>query len=146
VGLPEVAEVVEPARKFAVFDLVEPIVDRRREVALQLVRRLFEKGESPIGMLGALAWLYRQLLVAQSLGPDAPFEKARRALSGPSDRIHQLLRQARRFAPEELRAAFVALHKADVALKSSPPDPKLIVEVLVAELAGARKPLTGEFT
>lgn len=147
VGSKDVEELVVPARKFGVFDLVEPLADRRREVALQLVRRLLEGGESPMGMVGVLAWLYRQLLVAHALGPEAPFGKARQVLSGPPDRVNQLLRQAQRFSPDDLRAAFAALHEADVALKSSPPDHRagiagkhatLILEVLVAKLAGAR--------
>ena len=138
VSAAEVAELVVPARKFAIFDLVGPLAEHRREDALLLLRKLLEKGENPIGLVGMLAWLYRQILLARSLGPNASFGQARQVLQARQDNVEVLLRQARLFTPEDLRAAFVALHEADDALKSSPPDPKLVVEVLVARLAGGR--------
>ena len=132
----EVADVVVPARKFGVFDLVEPLAEHRRGDALRLLRKLMEKGERPEMIVGALAWLYRQLLLAHMLGP-----QARWALRAPRDRVELLLRQAPRFTPEELHRAFGALLEADVALKSSPPDAALILEVLVTKLAGGRHAL-----
>lgn len=130
----EVAEVVVPARKFGIFDLVEPLAEHRRGDALRLLRKLLEKGESPMGVVGMLAWLYRQLLLAHTLGAGA-----RRELRAQRENVELLLRQGPRFAEEDLRAAFAALHEADKALRSSRSDPKLILEVLVAKLAGGRK-------
>jgi len=140
----EIAAVVVPARKFGVFDLVEPLAEHRRKDALRLLRKLLEKGENPAGMVGLLAWLYRQLMLAQSLGPDAPPWKARQLLRAPPERVETLLRQARRFSPDDLRAAFSALLEADVALKSSPPDPALILEMLLAKLAGGGQAAASE--
>lgn len=144
----EVAALVVPAREFGIFELVGPLAEHRREEALLLLRRLLEKGTKFELLVGTLAWLYRQLLVARSLGQEVPFEKARQVLSGPPDRIVHLLRQAPRFAEEDLRAAFAALHEADKALRSLPSDNRagiaakhatLILETLVAKLAGGRQ-------
>ncbi|MFQ5723135.1 MAG: DNA polymerase III subunit delta [Terriglobia bacterium] len=130
----DVAALVTPARQFSVFDLAGLLAERRRADVLVRLRRLLEAGESPVGIVGLLAWLYRQLLQAQALPPSAPTWKAAQSLRAPRSRVEQLLRQARRFSPQELRTAFAALQDADVALKSSPPDPTAVLEALVAQL------------
>lgn len=135
----DVAAVVSPARKFRVFELADLLAERRRADALTLVRRLLEAGESPIGIVGLLAWLYRQLLLARAAPPGTPAWKLAGQLHAPASRVEALVRQAQRFPPEELRAAFGALLEADVALKSSPPNPAAILETLVVKLTGAGK-------
>lgn len=130
----DVAALVTPARQFNVFDLADLLAERRRADALVRLRRLLERGQNPVGIVGSLAWLYRQLLQAQASPSGAPTGKAAQALRAPPSRREQLLRQARRFSPQELRAAFAALLEADLALKSSPPDPTAVLEALVAQL------------
>lgn len=134
----DVAAVVSPARKFKVFDLVELLAERRRAAALARLRRLLEAGESPIGIVGLLAWLYRQLLIAQALPPGTPEWKAAQSLRAPRARVPALLRQARKFSPADLREALTALQEADVTLKSSPPHPVAVMEMLVAWLTRSR--------
>lgn len=138
-----VALLVSPARQFRVFELADLLGEHRRADALARLRRLLEAGESPIGIVGLLAWLYRQLLTAQALPRSTPVWKAAQVLRAPSARVEALLRQAGRFSPEELREAFAVLLEADVALKSSPPNPAAVLEALVVRLttvgeAGAR--------
>jgi len=129
----DVAAVVSPARQFQVFELADLLAEGRRAEALRLVRRLLEAGEQPVGVVGMLAWLYRQLLQARAFPPGTPVGKAAQTLR-PRSRVEALLRQARRFHPEELRAGFAALLEADVALKSSVPDAAAVLETLVLRL------------
>lgn len=136
VTLAAVATLVAPARKFKIFDLGDLLAERRCPEALVLLERLLAAGENPIHMVGALAWLYRQLLIARELPADASEGKLRQSIRAPRDKIPVLLKQARRFSTEELREAFGALLKADVALKSSPPNPAAVLEALVVRLAG----------
>ena len=132
----DVAALVSPARRFSVFDLADPLAERRRAQVLLLLRRLLEAGESPVGIVGMLAWLYRQLLQAQALPRSAPAWQAAKVLRAPRTRIEPLLRQARKFRREDLQEAFVLLNEADVTLKSSPPDPVAVLETLVVRLTG----------
>lgn len=133
-----VAAVVSPARKFRVFELADLIAEGRRAEALQRLRRLLETGENPVGVVGLLAWLYRQLLQARALPAGGSAWKASEALRAPRARAETLVRRARQFRPEELRGAFAALLEADVALKSSPPDPVAVVEALLVRLTPVR--------
>lgn len=134
----DLAAIVSPARQFSVFDLADLLAERRRPEALARLRQLLEAGESPMGIVGLLAWLYRQLLQAQALPGDTPAWKAAQALRAPRARVEGLLRQARKFPPDEVRRAFAALLEADVALKSSPPNPAAVVEMLIARLTAVK--------
>lgn len=130
---------VSPARRFSVFELSALLAERRQDEALQRLRKLLQDGESPVGIVGLLAWLYRKLLQARALPPNTPAWRVARALRAPESRVTMLLRQAKRFSLEELRGAFAALLDADVALKSSPASPEAILEALVIELSGGEK-------
>lgn len=140
----DLAAAVSPARQFSVFELADLLAERRRAEALVRLRRLLEAGESPVGIVGLLAWLYRQLLQAQTLPRGTPLWKAAQTLRGPRTRLDGLMRQAQKFRPEELREAFAALLEADVALKSSPPDPAAVLEALVVRLTQRRGPEAAE--
>ena len=137
VTLDDLAAVVTAARQFSVFDLVDFLAERRRTEALALLERLLSQGESPIALVGLLAWLYRQLLIARARPSGISSWKAAAALRAPASRVAQLVRQSRKFSAEELRQGLSALAEADVALKSSPPDPKVVTELLVVRLTGA---------
>ncbi len=135
VGTKEIAALVEPARKFNVFEVAALLADGRQGEALGRVRRLLAEGENPIGVVGALAWLFRQLLQAQELPPNSPVWQAQRRLGLSRERAEALLRQARRFRQEELAEALGVLAEADGALKSSPPDPVALLETVVIRLS-----------
>ncbi len=138
VTMDDLAAVVVAARQFSVFDMVDFLAERRRTEALALLERLLAQGESPIGLVGLLAWRYRQLLIARELPAGISEYKAAAALRAPPTRVPQVVRQARKFQAGELRQGLAALADADETLKSSPPDPKVVVELLVVRLtAGA---------
>lgn len=130
----DLVAVVNAAREFSVFELADLLAERRRDEVLRLLHHLLAAGERPIGMVGLLAWLYRQLLHAQGLPRSTPAWKAAQILRAPRSRVEALLRQARRFSPEELRSGFAALLEADVRLKSSAPNPAAVLETLVVRL------------
>jgi DNA polymerase-3 subunit delta len=130
----DLAAVAVAAREFEIFDLVDLIVDRRRQEALKRLRRLLEQGNDPIPIVGLLAWLYRQLLVAHSLPAGLPPPRALEQLGGPRERREQLLRLGRKLTRPQLREAFAALAEADDRLKASPPDRQAVAEMLIIRL------------
>lgn len=130
----DVAAVVVPARQFTVFELADLLAEQRRGEALARVRHLLQAGESPVGIVGLLAWLYRQLLQVQSLPHGTAVWQVRTQLAVPRPRAEALLRQARRFTRSQLEQALPLLLEADWALKSSPPDATAILETLILRL------------
>jgi DNA polymerase-3 subunit delta len=130
----DVAAIVSSARQFSVFELADLLAERRRSDALARLRRLLEAGENPIGIVGLLAWLYRQLLVAQGMPKNTPVWKAAQALRAPRSRVEALVRQAQRFSRQQLSAGLAALCEADVSLKSSPASQEAVLEMLIVRL------------
>jgi DNA polymerase III delta subunit len=130
----DVTAIVTSARKFNIFELVDLLAERRRADALARLRQLLEGGENAIGIVGLLAWLYRQLMIVQAMPKNTPAWKAAQALRAPRSRVEALLRQARRFSPRELSEGLGALQEADVNLKSSPASPEGVLEMLIVRL------------
>jgi DNA polymerase-3 subunit delta len=130
----DVMAVVIAARRFSIFDLADLLAERRRADALARLRRLLEAGVDPIAAVGLLAWLYRQLLIAQAMPRNTPTGIARRTIRAPQEKVGLLLQQARRFSRRELSAGLCALQEVDVSLKSSPANPEAVLEMLIVRL------------
>ncbi len=142
----DVVAVVSAARRLSAFELADALGERRTAEALVLLRRLVESGEQPVGLVGVLAWLYRQLLQARTLPGNAPVWRAAQVLQAPRSRVQDLLRQGRRFSHQDLAEGLSALLQADVALKSSPPDPGGLLEMLVVRLGRRVEDRVGDRT
>lgn len=137
----DVAAVVTQAREFDVFEMAGFLADRRRSEALLRLRRMLDTGVQPIGVIGALAWVFRQLLRARKLPRNAPGWQAAKTLRMQGYRAEVMVRQAHKFSSAQLRRAIGLLLEADIALKSSAPDPEAVAETLVIALT---EPVRGQ--
>jgi DNA polymerase-3 subunit delta len=131
-----VAELVVATRSRSVFELVDALGAGKREAALLLLARLFTQREAPPMILAMLARHVRQLLVAHDAicARLRPSEIASRLGLPPfiADRIAE---QARRLDGPALTTMLDELFGADLAIKSSPVDPEIILERTVLSLA-----------
>jgi len=134
IRITDVRAIVVAARKNTVWQLADMLADRKRDAALAFLDNLLREGEQPIGIVGALAWLYRKLIEARGLPAHARGPQAARQLGMRPDAAENAVRQAYRIPKKELLAGLVALAEADSQLKSSNPDPRAFMEFLVARL------------
>jgi len=119
-----------------IFDLVDALGERRPTEAIDRLRLLLRRGEPPLRVLAMLARQVRLILQARSMdrgpGPLAaelglhPFV-ARKCVA-----------QAGNFSIEELRHALVALHEADVAIKTGRREPAAALEDFIVDVACGR--------
>lgn len=130
----DVAALVTQARNFNVFEMADFLAERRRGQALLRLRRMLAMGESPIGVVGALAYVFRQLLRARKLPRNSSSWQAAKTLRMQGARAEAMVRQAHKFSSGQLRKGLGRLLAADIALKSSAPDPVAILETLVVDL------------
>jgi DNA polymerase-3 subunit delta len=145
VAAPEdVQAIVAPSRQHPVFELVDALGARDTARAFRLVHRILaEQGEAPLKMLGLLARHVRQLVDLKTGRLESP-----RLAALPSFVRGKLEAQAERFTMRDLVRAVDAIHRADVALKSSRREGERVVELLVLEItapdahrtAAARRP------
>ncbi len=138
----DVETLVVAARKNTVWQLGEMLANRNRAAALAFLDNLLREGEQPAGIVGALAWMYRKLIEARHLPPHTSGFQAARQLGMRPDAAENAVRQAHRIPKAQLLAGLVALAEADSQLKSSNPDPRAMMEFLIARLTSPDARLT----
>jgi DNA polymerase III subunit delta len=143
ITLADVEEMVLSAKQRSLYELTDAISAHDSARALLLLRGLLNASESgedgAIGHLHMLARTFRQMLVIleknvrdsrgiwQALWPGfrvAPFA------------VDELIRQARRYkVRRDLMQMLERIARADVEIRSSPPDKSLVLERMVIDLA-----------
>lgn len=144
ITLADVEQMVLAAKQRSLYELTDAITAHDKARALALLHGLLNASESgedgAIGHLHMLARTFRQMLVIQ--------EKNVRDSRGiwqalwPGFRVapyavEELIRQARRYkGRRELMQALERVARADLEIRSSPPDKRLVLERMVMDLAG----------
>jgi DNA polymerase-3 subunit delta len=130
----DVKALVTAARKNTIWELADMLALRRRDDALHFFENLLREGEQPAALIGGLAWRYRKLIEARELpAGTSGFQAARQLQMRPAD-AEAAIRNAHRLGKAELVAGLVALAEADSQLKSANPNPRALMEFLVARL------------
>jgi DNA polymerase III subunit delta len=130
----DVETLVVAARKNTVWQLGEMLANQNRTAALTFLDNLLREGEQPLGIVGALAWMYRKLIEARHLPAHTSGFQAARQLGMRPDAAETAIRQAHRIPKAQLLAGLVSLAEADNQLKSGNPDPRTMMEFLIAQL------------
>jgi DNA polymerase-3 subunit delta len=129
-------EMISGSGSMSGWEVADAVLRRDAGAAVAAARRLVERGESPIGILGGLAWRTRTLLQAKALkqsgAPRREIVAAARAWSFQDE----LFRGLERYSLEELRAFPGLLLQADRTFKSRAIDPGAVLEGLLLRLMG----------
>jgi len=133
----DVEELVVAARKNTVWQLADMLATRRRDAALEFLDNLLREGEEPIGLVGVLAWMYRKLIEARDLPASTSGFQAARTLGMRPDAAEAAVRNAHRIPKQDLIVGLIALADADNQLKSSNPNPRALMEFLIARLTSS---------
>lgn len=131
---PDVEKLVVAARKNTVWQFADMIASRKRDEALSFLNNLLREGEQPIGLVGVMSRMYRQLIEARQLPATTRGYQAASVLRVPASVAESIMATARRIPKKELLGGLVALAEADSELKSSNPDPRAFIEFLIARL------------
>lgn len=140
----EVEDMVTGAKQRSLFELTEALSLKDAPRALALLQGLLNSSEAgeeaAIGHIFALARVYRQMLVLREKG--VRDQRGMWAALWPGFRVapfaaDALIAQARRYQNGgELREGLRLIARADLQLRSSPADKRLVLERLVLRLAG----------
>jgi DNA polymerase-3 subunit delta len=134
-----------------IFDLTKAIGDREAVAALAHLGRLIAQGEHPLKLLGMIAGEVRRLFSARQLLENELRDCWRRGMtypqyqqSGITQRIPMLtrnpyadymcLQRADKFSIDSLRHYMDEIYAADLYLKSSGGNPRLVMERLILEM------------
>jgi DNA polymerase III subunit delta len=149
ITLGDVETMVLSAKQRTLYELTDAISARDRVRALGLLQGLLNSSDAgedaAIGHLYMLARTFRQMLVILEKNvrdSRAIWQALWQGFRIPPFAADDLIRQARRYKNRrELTRALRLVARADLELRSSPPDKRLVLERLVYELASEPKPL-----
>jgi DNA polymerase-3 subunit delta len=148
ITLGDVETMVLAAKQRSLYELTDAISARDRVRALALLHGLLNSSDagedSAIGHLYMLARTFRQMLVILEKNvrdSRAIWQALWQGFRMPPFAADDLIRQARRYKNRrELTRAIRLVARADLELRSSPPDKRLVLERLVYELASEPRP------
>ena len=150
ITLGDVETMVLSAKQRSLYELTDAISARNRAKALALLHGLLNSSEAgedaAIGHLYMLARTFRQMLVTLEKNvrdQRAIWQALWQGFRIPPFAADDLIRQSRRYkSRRELTRALRLIARADMELRSSPPDKRLVLERLVYELASEPKAST----
>jgi DNA polymerase-3 subunit delta len=153
ITLGDVETMVLGAKQRSLYELTDAISARDRARALGLLHGLLNSSDAgedaAIGHLYMLARTFRQMLVILEKNvrdSRAIWQALWQGFRMPPFAADDLIRQARRYkSRRELTRALRLIARADLELRSSPPDKRLVLERLVYELASEPKPVSPLF-
>ncbi len=148
ITLGDVETMVLAAKQRSLYELTDAISAHDRVRALALLHGLLNSSDAgedaAIGHLYMLARTFRQMLVILEKNvrdSRAIWQALWQGFRMPPFAADDLIRQARRYkSRRELTRALRLVARADMELRSSPPDKRLVLERLVYELASEPKP------
>jgi DNA polymerase-3 subunit delta len=151
--LGDVETMVLGAKQRSLYELTDAISAKDRVRALALLHGLLNSSDAgedaAIGHLYMLARTFRQMLVILEKNvrdTRAIWQALWQGFRIPPFAAEDLIRQARRYKTRrELTRAIRLVARADLELRSSPPDKRLVLERLVYDLASEPKPASPLF-
>jgi DNA polymerase-3 subunit delta len=143
ITLGDVETMVLAAKQRSLYELTDAISAKDKQRALLLLEGLLNASDggedSAIGHLYMLARTFRQMLVILEKNvrdSRAIWQALWQGFRMPPFAAEDLIRQARRYkSKRELTRALRLIARADLELRSQPPDKKLVLERLVMDLA-----------
>jgi DNA polymerase-3 subunit delta len=147
ITLGDVETMVLAAKQRSLYELTDAISSRNTPKALALLHGLLNSSDAgedaAIGHLYMLARTFRQMLVIVEKNvrdSRAIWQALWQGFRMPPFAADDLIRQARRYkSRRELTRALRLIARADLELRSSPPDKRLVLERLVYDLAAEPK-------
>jgi DNA polymerase-3 subunit delta len=132
----DIRAVVSSAQEANVFAMIDAILDFRAGVAQRLLEQLLQQGASPAYLLVMLARQVRLIVRAKEMRRRrTPEPEIQSRLGLKSDfPFRKTLEQAQRYPLERLKAVYLRLLEADLAIKTGRYDGGLALNLLIADL------------
>ncbi|ACO31966.1 MULTISPECIES: DNA polymerase III subunit delta [Acidobacterium] len=151
ITLGDVETMVLAAKQRSLYELTDAISAKDKVRAISLLHGLLNASDggedSAIGHLYMLARTFRQMLVILEKNvrdSRAIWQALWQGFRMPPFAADDLIRQARRYkSRRDLTRALRLIARADMELRSQPPDKRLVLERLVLELASEPRPASG---
>lgn len=115
----DIEQVVIPAAEPGIFELIDAVAERRRDLSLYLLNKLIQQGESPHRIFSLLLRQFRMIAKVKSLAADHDYRQIASRVGIPPFLVSKCMQQSKRFSSERLRSVFMEFKRAQVELHSS---------------------------
>jgi DNA polymerase-3 subunit delta len=137
----DLSEVVVPAAEQPIFELVDAVADRRRDLSLYLLNRLLRQGESPERIFSLLLRQFRLIARCKSLSAEHEYGAIASELGIPPFLVGKCIQQSRKYSSERLRESLGEFKRAQIELHSSgyitePAYSAHVLETLIVNVVG----------
>ena len=146
ITLGDVETMVLAAKQRTLYELTDAISAKDRARALAVLDAIISSGDgddAAIGHLYMLARTFRQMLVISERNvrdSRTLWQALWQGFRVPPFAAEDIIRQARRYkSKRELTRALRLIARADLALRSSPPSKRMVLENLILDLSSQRK-------
>jgi len=134
----DVSLLVISEKTTTIWEVADLLAARQTKKALEFIERLLRDGEEPMGMIGAMAWMYRKLIEASEVRGATNGWQAARALGMRPEQAELALQCARKISKERLLDGLTALQEADDRLKGAgSKEPRIVMEFLICRLTAS---------
>lgn len=132
----DVRSLVAYAQETNVFAMVDAILERRADVATQLLHRLENEGAAPPYLLFMITRQFRLVMQAKDLlHQKQPATEIGRSLGITHDfALRKTIEQARRHSMERLKEVYRKLLETDISIKTGRIKGELALDLLICEL------------
>ncbi len=134
----DVSLLVISEKTTTIWEVADLLAARQTKKALEFIERLLREGEEPMGMIGAMAWMYRKLIEASEVRGATNGWQAARVLGMRPEQAELALQCARKISKERLLDGLTALQEADDRLKGGgSKEPRIVMEFLICRLTAS---------
>ncbi len=135
IGIDDVSSVVGVSRQYNIFELQRAVGQKNLKRSIEIVERMLEMGESPIGMIVMLTRYFEKVWRVQELRQQGTADGQIASAIGVSPFfVREFAEASQRFSVGEVEGCFAALLEADEALKTSKGQPQVVMTLLVYRL------------
>ncbi|MPZ70787.1 MAG: DNA polymerase III subunit delta [Actinobacteria bacterium] len=133
IGVPQIKAAFARHADERIYSFTDAVGERKLPRAMELLRRLYDQGEDPLPLLGALTNHIRRLLRARRHA-DRGAAAVGDVLGMPGWRAERMATQARSYSEDELVDAMGFLAEADVEMKGGDLPPQAALERAVVKI------------
>jgi len=131
VQIKDIELLVKPKIETDIFKTIDAIAQKNKNLALRLLHKHLEKGDSPLYLLSMINFQFRNLLMVKSHKTEQGLNED---LGMHPYVIRKTTEQARKFTTSELKKIYQKIFKVDLSIKTGKINPDVALDLLITEI------------
>ncbi len=118
-----------------IFKTIDAIADKNKKLALSLIHKHLEKGDSPLYLFSMINYQFRNLLIVKDLiEKHKPYNVIIKKTGLHPFVVKKSYYQCQKFDFQELKKTYQKIFQIDLSIKTGKVEPQLALDLLIAEI------------